>query len=371
MKIARGALGSTPLTVLNYTSQAMATQLKHLLDEGNYDVVQVESIHLAEYIPLIRAARSNPIVVCDWHNIESDLMRQYSNRASNPLRRIYARRTADQLSTLERKIADSVDANVMVSEPDRVRLLHMAPGARAFVIENGVDVKYYSEEEIEKAYLTWREANPGGGSSSGEITSPASNATCLASSENGSGRNRILFVGSMDYHANIDGVRHFAASVWPRLLELMPRTVLTIVGRNPPPPVRDLARLRGVEVTGTVEDVRPYYREALASVIPLQVGGGSRLKIYEALAAGVPVISTRLGAEGVDARDGESIIFAETPDEFCRAISDVAEDNVRWQQLAAAGRRLVSAKYDWSILGKQLVDIHKSLLSEYGGKAIT
>lgn len=348
LKLARGALGRTPVTVLNYTSRAMAAELERLLAAEDFDVVQVESIHLAAYLPLIRAARNSPVLVCDWHNIESDLMRQYGGRAPNPLRSAYARRTASQLRALERRTAREADANVMVSEPDRTRLLALAPGARAHVVENGVDVAYFSDEQMEAAYEDWRGRRAGG--------------------EGEARRYRLLFVGSMDYHANVDGAVSFARNVWPRVFELLPGAVLTIVGRNPTPEVRALSGLPGVEVTGTVDDVRPYYREALASVVPLNVGGGSRLKIYETMAAGVPVVSTRLGAEGVDARDGESIILAETADEFCRALRDLDDAGRRWREMAAAGQRLVSERYDWAILGEQLAGIHRDLLREKGGR---
>lgn len=351
IKLARGALGRIPVTVLNYTSRAMAAKLESVLNEADFDVVQVESIQLAAYLPIIRAARNRPLVVCDWHNIESDLMRQYSRRTTNPLRKAYSRRTAIQLRAMERRLAREADANVMVSEPDRARLLDLAPGARAFVIENGVDVGYYADEQIERAYAKWRERNPDRlGPDTAEDREPL--------------RHRVLFVGSMDYHANIDGAVHFARSVWPQVREFLPDATLTIVGRNPAPEVRALAELRGIEVTGTVEDVRPFYREALASVVPLNVGGGSRLKICEGMAAGVPIISTRLGAEGVEARDGENIILAETANEFCQAIQDVAKDNGKWHELVTGGRRLVSAKYDWTILGAQLGEIHTRLFRE-------
>jgi glycosyltransferase involved in cell wall biosynthesis len=244
----------------------------------------------------------------------------------------------------------------MVSEPDRARLLAFAPGARAFVVENGVDVGHYSDEELERAYEAWRVGRPS------EASSAFEEAASLFRLE--PRRRRVLFVGSMDYHANVDGVVSFARTAWPRVLEALPGATLTIVGRNPTPEVRALAELHAVEVTGTVEDVRPYYREALASVVPLNVGGGSRLKIYETMAAGVPVISTRLGAEGVETGEGACILFAETGDEFARALRDIAGDERRWHEMAAAGRRLVAERYDWSILGGQLADIQRSLLAE-------
>lgn len=162
MKLARGALGRIPVTVLNYTSRAMAAKLESVLNADDFDVVQVESIQLAAYLPIIRAARNSPLVICDWHNIESDLMRQYSERTANLLRRAYSRRTAFQLEAMERRVAREADANVMVSGPDRARLLDLVPGARAFVIENGVDVGYYTDQKIERAYAAWRKRSPGG-----------------------------------------------------------------------------------------------------------------------------------------------------------------------------------------------------------------
>ena len=344
LKLARGALGRTPVTVLNYTSHAMTVALERVLNSRGFDVVQIESVHLAKYLPVIRAARNRPVVVCDWHNIESDLMRQYSRRDSNPFRRAYAHRTANQIAALERRMAEMVDCNVMVSEPDLERLRAFAPSVPAFVIENGVDVSYFSDDQIEQAYAIWREHR------SVNVDGPPR-------------RHRILFVGSMDYHANVEGIVNFARAVWPKLSKLLPEAILTIAGRNPKPEVRQLAEMPAVEVTGTVEDMRPFYREALVSIVPLNVGGGSRLKICEAMAAGIPVISTRLGAEGIDATDGENIIFAETGEEFCDAIQRSAGDGVKRLNLITAGRRLVSTKYDWSILGQRLAEIHQNLIS--------
>src|ERR1041385_4067086 len=124
----------------------------------------------------------------------------------------------------------------------------------------------------------------------------------------------------MDYHANIEGATSIARHVWPMIHERQPTLRFTIVGRNPPAAVNELSSMAGIEVTGSVADVRPYYREALAAVVPLNVGGGSRLKILEAMAAGVPVVSTTLGAEGLDVSDGENILLAETTAQLAQGI---------------------------------------------------
>ncbi|HEV2904556.1 MAG TPA: glycosyltransferase [Pyrinomonadaceae bacterium] len=343
-KLVRGAVGRVPVTVLNYTTHAMRQELGRILNSQDFDVVQVESIHLALYLPIIRSARSRPLTVCDWHNIESDLMRQYSDHIGNRWRRLYARRAARQLSAIERQAAQGFDVHITVTEADRERLFEFAPNARAHVIPNGVDGSYYSDELIEQAHASWLETKEN-------------------ASINPTARRRVLFVGSMDYHANVDAVVEFAHSVWPRMQAQMPDLIFTIVGRNPPPEVRQLAALPAIEVTGTVKDVRPYYREALAALVPLRVGGGSRLKILEAMAAGVPVISTRRGAEGIEVKEGENILFAETGDEFCRRLAQISESETQWRRLSASGRVLAREKYDWAKLGDELAKLYGELLS--------
>jgi len=328
-KMVRGGLGSIPLPVLNYTSPAMRRELEHLLGEGDFDIIQMESIHLMSYLPSIRRARKRPIVVCDWHNIESELMRRYSEREPGRLRRAYAGRTSRQMSEFENRALRDFDAHVVVSQRDADRMRAINPDARIFVIENGVDTAFYADLE-EKAEL------------------PA----C-----------RIVFVGSMDYHANIDGAVNFANSAWPRLRKRQPGLIFTIVGKDPAPAVRELGQLPGIDVTGTVDDVRPFYREAIAAVVPLNVGGGSRLKILEAMAAGVPVVSTTLGAEGLDVQHDENIVIADTNEELIESINSVVENEERRHHLIAAGRALVLKRYDWSSLGASLFRIYEALLS--------
>ncbi|HEU4597991.1 MAG TPA: glycosyltransferase, partial [Pyrinomonadaceae bacterium] len=241
------------------------------------------------------------------------------------------------------------------SERDRAQLRAAEPGARVFVVENGVDTAFYSDEQLARAHRAWLE----GGRAAG--AKPAGSGEVARSPD--ARRERVLFVGSMDYHANVEAVLYFGKEIWPRVREREPRLVFTVVGRTPPPEIRRLAELPGVEVTGTVEDVRPYYAEALAAVIPLRVGGGSRLKILEAMAAGVPVVSTTLGAEGIEVRDGENIILADDAEATRDALSSLNEDEGLHQRLASGGRALVFAQYDWSSLGARLGKVYGEILA--------
>ena len=325
-KVLRGAVGRTPLPLLNYTTNEMSKTLAQVLAKNDFDIVQIESIHLMNYLAVIRAARSHPIVVCDWHNIESDLMAQYAEREQSIARKTYARRTARLMKEFEQRALNEFDGHMVVSEQDAERLRRINSRACIFVIENGVDVSYYA-------------------------------------SEPSSGKKRIVFVGSMDYHANIDGAINFARNVWPNVRKQKPELIFTIVGRDPSPDVRALSSIDGVEVTGSVDDVRPFYREAIAAVVPLNVGGGSRLKILEAMAAGVPVVSTKLGAEGLDLSDGENILLTDGPEEIDEAVIRIIDNRELAKRLITGADALIRERYDWSTLGAKLLNQYQAMAS--------
>jgi glycosyltransferase involved in cell wall biosynthesis len=321
-KILHGLLGPEPITVLNNRSPRIEAELARLVNEGEgFDTAQVEGVHLVSYIPLLRAAPRKPLIIADWHNIESEIMWRYADKAPFA-RRLYARRTARLIENMELRLLRECDIHLVCSARERAILQARVPHARIEVVGNGVDVEFYSE------------AAP---------SAP---------------RRDILFVGSMDYHANIEAALEFARDVWPAMRAAYPDFRFVIVGRNPSQPIRDLAAEPGIVVTGTVDDVRPWYRAAFAVAVPLRTGSGTRLKILEAMAAGVPVISTRLGAEGLHIEDGKNILLAETAAEMQRAADRLSQSPHNWQALAAAGRELVEREYDWKSLGRRLFEIH-------------
>jgi len=326
-KIVRGLFGRWPLPVVNYTSPEMKTELSRLTKGRSFDLVHLDSIHMTGYLPLLEKRLGTVRAVYDWHNIESEIMLRYGTNTDSVPRKVYAAITARRLASLERAVLASAFGHIVCSEREGLQLLGIAPGRRVEVIDNGVDIAAWSEEN--------------------EAT-----------------RDRLLFVGAMRYHANVDAVVTFARGVWPRVHARFPGWRLTVVGADPAPEVLALRALPGVEVTGTVPEVKPYYREAVAAIAPLRSGGGTRLKILEAMAAGVPVVSTALGAEGLKVSPGRDILLAETGEEWVRALESLAEQPQLARQLAAASGALVRSQYDWNVLGERLYATYDRWLRE-------
>jgi len=320
----RGFLGPTPVSILSFTTMAGMASLARLLRERRFDAIQVENVHLFAYAQRIREIAPTVPMLCDWHNIESEIQDRYAENYSSGLRRIYARRTAHLLRRFEQKFLRLGDAHTVCSERERKILLSLEPQARIEVIENGVDVGYFSQVE----------RLPGGP------------------------RRSLVYVGLMEYHANVDAVCYFAREVWPKVRQLRPELEFKIVGARPTKDVLALGNQEGITVTGTVDDLRPYYREALAAVVPLRVGGGTRLKILEAMAAGVPVISTSLGAEGLSAEDGKEILVADTPSALAEAVTGLYEASPDWRRFSENGSRLVISRYDWPVIGNKLARVY-------------
>lgn len=328
LNIMRGLVGGWPLPVLNYTSAKMKATLASIAARQRFDLVHIDSFVMAAYAPFLGSVLPGPVrVAYDWHNIGSELMRRMASSMSSIPRKVYARITASRLGSMERRMLRSGFGHVVCSEREREQFIGMEPGARIAVIENGVDPERF------------------------------------ASSHSVDRRQRLLFVGTMNYSPNSEAAIRFARRVWPRIRERFPGLRLTIVGSNPGPAVLALRDQPGVEVTGTVPEVAPFYREAFAAVVPLRTGGGTRLKILEAMAAGVPVLSTSLGAEGLAVSPGKDILIVDDDEGWVRALIGLSESERSCDDLAAAGRDLVRSRYDWRVLGERLYETYRQWLA--------
>jgi glycosyltransferase involved in cell wall biosynthesis len=329
-KILRGLAGPIPMTILNCWSPRSACQLADVLRSHQFDTVQMEGVHLMEYLPVIQDAPGNPAIVVDWHNIESEMMWRYAKTTGNWAKKIAAKRTAKLIERTEERLLDTSAAHTVTSERERQKLLARRPNANIQVIPNGVDTSFYTATKIAEA--------------------------CRRHGKSDS-KSTILFVGSMDFHANVDGVTWFSRTAWPEIARNHPDLHFTIVGRDPAPEVRALASDR-IHVTGTVDDVRPFYASAVAAVVPLRSGSGTRLKILESMAAGVPVVSTQLGAEGIDVEHDVHILLADSVTEIVTAVHRIALSAEERSRLSQAAHALICRVYDWSVVGKQLYRIH-------------
>jgi glycosyltransferase involved in cell wall biosynthesis len=318
-----------PLPVLNYASDNVSAKLAALLAEQSFDAVQLESVHLLSYLDVILRTPRSPAVVSDWHNVESELMARYAARTGNWGKRVVAYRTAHLLERSEQRLLSKAAAHLVVSEREKQLLKRRSPEAEIYVVPNGVDTAAFGITAQQRSASTRR-------------------------------RNTLLYVGSMDYHANVDAVVWFVREIWPVVASEFPDLGFTIVGRKPGPQVRALAS-HNVHVTGSVDDVRPSYLSGEAIVVPLRVGSGTRLKILEAMAAGVPVVSTALGAEGLDAIDGVHLLIGNSPGEFASALVRLLRDPALAARLVDAGKKLVTERYDWSTLGQRLYEIHSEV----------
>ncbi len=330
-KILRGLSGRMPLPVLNYTSPEMGAAIRNALKQEHFDVVHLESLHLAAYLPEIKRWAPHAITVLDWHNIESELMNRYATAADSVFKAGYARFTARRLYDLERSLLAACNGHIVCSGREQALLASRDPSARIALIENGVDTKRFR---------------------------PASNLG------QGVAARKLVFVGQMSYHANVEAAAWFVREVWPAVRAHFPQLQLSLVGSDPTAEVLALADGNSIEVTGTVPDVLPHYQDAFVSVVPLQTGGGTRLKILEAMAAGTPVISTAAGAEGLRVTHGEHIWIAnQDPQSWLTALSAVARAETR-DALTAKARELVCTHYDWESIGNRLADTYQQWLQE-------
>jgi sugar transferase (PEP-CTERM/EpsH1 system associated) len=251
------------------------------------------------------------------HNVEHVIWQRLAQVERRRVRRALIALEGRKMRRYEARACDRAGITLTVSDTDRTTLAALAPGASIAAIPTGVDTAYFAPNGARE-------------------TSGA-----------------LVFTGSMDWYPNEDAIRHFMAVTLPRIRAVVPNVSLTVVGRNPRPGLRDAAAKAGVRVTGTVDDVRPYVAEAAVYVVPLRVGGGTRLKIYEALAMGKAVVSTAIGAEGLPLVPGEHFLRADEPADFADAVVSLIQDPARRRSLGQAGRRLVEERYAWSRVARE------------------
>ena len=306
---------------------------------------QVQKL-LSEWIP----QRRFDVAVCDFlsstlnfpdrletptalfqHNVESILWKRKAEVEPTWMERSVFRFEYSKMRRFEPKQTRRFHHVIAVSEADRQAMSSMVDLSHISVVPTGVDLSKYQYDP---------DARP---------SAPL-----------------IVFTGSMDWQPNIDGVEFFCKEIWPSVLAKVPKARFRIVGRDPHPRVRDLAS-SSVEVTGSVPSVVEHLREAAAFVVPLRIGGGTRIKIYEGMAMGKATVSTTIGAEGLDVEHGRDIILEDAPAAFANAIvALLSNENMRRNYEAAAAA--TARQYDWSVITQRFVEVLKKTISAAQGR---
>jgi polysaccharide biosynthesis protein PslH len=307
-----------PYAVEKYRSEPMRRAIELEISGGNYDLVVcdflVPSINLPEEM--------NCASVLFQHNVESMIWQRHYETQSSRLKKRFFFNQWQKMQAYERQACRRFDAVIAVSGVDRDLMREQFSLGEVYDVPTGVDTDYFQ---------------PLGGE-----RQPA----------------EVVFTGSMDWMPNEDAILYFADNILPLITRALPDVKLTVVGRNPTGRVRALAEAnRQIKITGRVEDVRPYVDRASAYVVPIRVGGGTRLKIYEAMAMEKVVISTTVGAEGLPVRDGEELIIADRPGEFADAVIRTLRDEQFARKIGQSARRVVCEQFGWNMAATVFADV--------------
>jgi glycosyltransferase involved in cell wall biosynthesis len=313
---------------LRVTLPALQQILDRVLRARRFDVVNLEFPYLGHY-DLRRAppCERHPPLVVDSHEIAYDLARQFARTGGNLGRRLYSGTNWRKLRREELATYRGADGVCVCSTADERRLLDQVPGVRTTIIPNAADVEYYQPRS----------------------TDPPSD-----------GRT-VVYFGLLSTIPNIDGVVHFVEEIWPRIAELDPEARCKIIGGRPPPSLLALAGPR-VELTGFVSDLRPHLAAAAAVVVPLRLGGGTRLKIVEAMAMGKAIVSTSLGTEGIEAVPGRDILVEDQPAAFADAVHRLLAEPGLAARIGQSARQLAVDRYSWSEAAGALEGFYRRIL---------
>lgn len=313
-----------PFSVNWVKSAGMRQQLRQLMNDTKFDLVHFDTISLAAY----REEVGGTPKILNHHNIESHLLKRRTLFEKNPLKRLYYALEGNKLERYERTACAQFDTNFTVSELDKQRLLELVPRARADVIANGVDIDYFNPKAVTVV--------PG----------------------------NLLMASGMNWFPNRDAVLYMCNEIWPLLVNQMPELSWTVVGASPPQEVLDLAaRDARVTVTGFVNDVRPYLSQAEIYLCPMRDGGGTRVKILDALAMGKAIVSTTMACEGIDVTPGKNVLFADSPHEFVGQIQRLRSDTVLRENLGREARKFAIDHYSWPVIGQNLSAVYNRLIT--------
>ena len=304
---------SKPFVAQKYKSRSMSNAIKDVLKRKKIDIVFLDMLPLCCYIDLLKGHK----VFLNEHNVESELLKRQVNNEKKLFVKKYFTLQQKRLEKFEKESISQVDHIFSCSDTD-ARLLKRMSKTNVTVIPNGVDTLYFSSK-----------------------------------GKHPEDDNNIVFVGGMNWFPNFDAIKWFNDDILPLVLKKKPDIVINIIGDNSKVPSG--LNSHNIVFHGRVEDIRPYVERASVFIVPLKIGGGTRLKILDAMSMGKAIVSTSIGAEGLSTTDEENILIADTPEAFSHKIIDAIYDIKKRNSLKENARRFVLDNYQWEKIGQKVM----------------
>ena len=321
-----------PYAIKKYESSAMRDEIAKRVAQSRFDVLVCDFLAPAVNVPRGVACPS----VLFQHNVEAMIWKRHYEVQTNAAKKSYLFRQWQKMRAFEAKACPEFDCVIAVSREDR-ELMEEEYGLKdVYDVPTGVDTEFFRPNRQ-------RERRP----------------------EN------LVFTGSMDWLPNEDAIRYFTEQILPRVRQSVPNVTLTVVGRNPYPGLLELSkRDPAVIVTGRVDDVRPFMDEAAVYIVPLRIGGGTRLKIYEAMAMEKPIVSTSIGAEGLPVENGKQIVLADTPETFADAVVQLIQEPRLAEEIGQRAAAKVRQNFGWDKVAESFAAICESRITSQVGELV-
>ena len=306
-----------------YKSHELTAKIRNLINRIDFDIIQIEDSHMGIYLDMI-PKEIHPKTLLTFHDVNFRKYDRLTQVETKNTRKARIWLHSHMMRRWEPFYAEKFGRCIAMSDSDRCLLQAANPKLKIDVIPNGVDTNLYQP-------LSYSETTP-----------------------------VLIFVGNMAYRPNIDAVTYFCFSIYPRIKTEFPQVEFWIVGKNPSSEVIRLSG-NGVRVTGQVDDLVPYYSRSAISVVPLRAGGGTRLKILEAMALGRPVVTTLIGCEGLDVINGKHLLIAESPKQFAEHTLQLLRNKQTWLSITQQARDLVVNRYDWDVIAQNLEQLFEDM----------